>query len=310
MTRTSLPRGSANQLRLTASAIAAVLDAFPVAFLVVAASGDIEFANRELERLTGWRVSDIVGRSVRTVVPSANRGRRADGSSFDAEVLVSPALLDHGGATVWVIRDESERRRTAAELFDRATHDALTGLANRSLFADRLGHALAGLDRHPGALAVLFVDLDGFKLVNDRRGHASGDAVLRAVARSLLETVRPVDTVARLGGDEFVVLCESIGADATYELADRLRVAVRDATAHELGAGASGLVVTASVGVVLSTGRASVASLLDASDRAMYDAKRAGGDRVCVAGHGSHGLGDEESNDPSRAGPPPSSIGA
>ena len=262
------------------SDVAAVLEAVPVAMLVVDVEGAIEFANPEFQRLTGWSASEIVGCPVQEVVPSTTRCRRADGSSFQAEVVSSPVLLDHRGLTVWVIRDESERLRTEAELFDRATHDGLTGLANRSLLADRLEHALGRLSRHPGQLGVLFVDLDRFKQVNDVRGHAAGDAVLCAVAAALAGTVRPVDTVARVGGDEFVVLCESVDADAVRELSDRVRAAVGEATAQQLGPDAGDLRVSASVGVVMSVGGPSADVLIDAADQAMYVAKRAGGDRV------------------------------
>jgi diguanylate cyclase (GGDEF)-like protein len=263
---------------------AAILDAVPAALFVAGPDRTIRLVNHALVRLTGWAPSDLVGRPVDQLVPAPSRCRRADGTTFEAEVARSPVLLTAAGVVVSTIRDETVRVRTEAELFHRATHDGLTGLANRSLFVDRLAHTLDRLARHDGQVAVLFVDLDRFKEVNDRHGHAAGDAVLRAVADALAEAVRPADTVARVGGDEFVVLCELVDDDvAAGELADRVRAAVREATARALGADAGDLHVTASVGIAMAVHPSSPARLLDAADRAMYEAKRAGGDRVAFA---------------------------
>lgn len=258
-------------------------DAVPIAALVASSDRRIELVNRELLSLTGWSRAALVGRGLDELLPSTSRCVRLDGSSFPAEVRSSPVLLDAGCSRVWTIRDETSRLQTEADLFYRATHDELTGLANRSLLVDRLGHALDRLARHDGAVATLFVDLDRFKMVNDTRGHGAGDALLRAVADALVDAVRPGDTVARVGGDEFVVLCEAVTLGVARDLADRVRTATVTATRQELGA-ASDLVVTASVGVALDTHPSDAGLLLDAADRAMYAAKRAGGDRIAFAG--------------------------
>lgn len=162
-----------------------------------------------------------------------------------------------------------ELGRTRTALSDLANTDSLTGLPNRRLLDDRLSHGLSRRRRPPDGLAVIVLDLDGLKLVNDTRGHAAGDAVLRSVADSVRASVRPEDTVARMGGDEFVVLLEHATAAEAVRVAERVRAAVADAGGPS------------SVGVAWCDGiDIAPADLLRSADRAMYAAKRAGGDRV------------------------------
>jgi diguanylate cyclase (GGDEF)-like protein len=172
-----------------------------------------------------------------------------------------------------------ENGRLYQELHERALHDPLTGLANRGLFFDRVSHAIARLGRRPGPfLAVLFVDLDNFKLVNDTLGHARGDRLLALVAERLLMAVRDVDTVGRLGGDEFAVLLEDLATeDEAILVADRAVNLLR-APFDLAGKSAN---MSASIGVAIraddSTG---TDTLLAEADAAMYEAKRAGKGRV------------------------------
>ena len=160
------------------------------------------------------------------------------------------------------------------ELSHQAFHDSLTELPNRALFADRLGLALARTSRRKVAVAVLFLDLDGFKPINDRFGHEAGDRLLRAVAERVRACVRPEDTVARLGGDEFTVLLEDI-VDVRYAIgvAERIEETLREPfpiDGHEAR-------VTASIGIAVSSGPdTSPEDLMRNSDRAMYLAKRKG----------------------------------
>jgi diguanylate cyclase (GGDEF)-like protein len=160
------------------------------------------------------------------------------------------------------------------ELSHQAFHDSLTELPNRALFADRLGLALARTSRRRVAVAVLFLDLDGFKPINDRFGHEAGDRLLQAVAERVRACVRPEDTVARLGGDEFTVLLEDI-VDVRYAIgvAERIEEALREPfpiDGHEAR-------VTASIGIAVSSGPdTSPEELMRNSDRAMYLAKRKG----------------------------------
>ncbi|MFC5301980.1 diguanylate cyclase [Azospira restricta] len=171
---------------------------------------------------------------------------------------------------------ESEKR-----LHDMAHHDPLTGLANRLLLFERIGHAQQLAARHGRGFAVLLIDLDGFKTVNDTLGHDAGDQLLLAVARRLRDSVRSADTVARIGGDEFVVLIEECGdADAVKALAEKIVAALRRPVVLDDGE----VTIGASVGIARWPEHGEGAeALLRAADQAMYSAKRIGRNRVAVA---------------------------
>jgi diguanylate cyclase (GGDEF)-like protein len=178
-----------------------------------------------------------------------------------------------GLGLVGMVQDVTDRRRLEAELAHRAFHDPLTGLANRALFADRVAHALARAGRQPETAAVLYVDLDDFKGVNDTLGHAAGDALLAVVAARLLNATRGCDTVARLGGDEFAVLLENVRDEA-----DATTVAERVLAAVSTPAAVGGRLVgpRASVGIARAAPGTSAEELLRDADTAMYDAKARG----------------------------------
>ena len=169
-----------------------------------------------------------------------------------------------------------ERDALAADLRHRAFHDTLTGLANRELLLDRIDHALAASAREPGMTALILLDLDGFKTVNDSLGHQAGDRMLVSVAARISAAVRPGDTVARLGGDEFVVLMDTITnrADATTATA-RILAALNQA----LPAGPHTLTLTASAGIAFGTATTTPGNLLSEADAAMYEAKAHGRNR-------------------------------
>jgi diguanylate cyclase (GGDEF)-like protein/PAS domain S-box-containing protein len=185
--------------------------------------------------------------------------------------LVSDASGEPSHALV-VVQDVTERKRVEHRLAYRALHDDLTGLANRSLFLDRLSHALSGARRRGSATAVLFVDLDGFKAINDRHGHATGDTVLRATAERLETELRTADSIARIGGDEFLVLQEDVNdvADAIL-IAQRLQAAIR----APIGLSDGTLTLTASIGISVSECalREDAQTLITRADAAMYRAK-------------------------------------
>ena len=170
------------------------------------------------------------------------------------------------------------RRHTEA-LTHRALHDGLTGLPNRDLFEDRLEQALARARRRTVPIAVLFVDLDGFKQVNDVHGHEAGDKVLVEAARRLRSLVRTDDTVARYGGDEFTILAEDVGdAESARHLGER----VADELARPYS---GGLELAASVGIAFTANPAAVTpdGLIRRADHAMYRSKRPGARRAEVS---------------------------
>jgi diguanylate cyclase (GGDEF)-like protein/PAS domain S-box-containing protein len=177
-------------------------------------------------------------------------------------------------------QDVTSQREAAEALSQLALHDPLTALPNRSLFMDRLAQALHRLDRRDRVLAVLFVDLDRFKAINDRYGHAAGDETLLAVGERLREVLRPHDTVARLGGDEFVVLCEDLEDDrAAMRVAERVLAALE----RPILCGDHTVVSSASIGIAL-TRRSDTTpdALLRDADMAMYRAKETGRNRIEV----------------------------
>jgi diguanylate cyclase (GGDEF)-like protein len=168
----------------------------------------------------------------------------------------------------------------AAALAHQALHDPLTGLPNRALLLDRLAQAAARAGRDPAPLALLFLDLDEFKLVNDTLGHRAGDDLLKGVANRLVAVVRPGDTVARFGGDEFVVLCENMPGEAqAVDLAER----IADVLGRPVTIFGRELRVTASIGIVLAdAGLVTADDLLRYADIAMYQAKEQGRNRFAV----------------------------
>ena len=244
------------------------------------------------EDLIGVPIAEVLGGGDSEALDDLLTGR---GSSVQAERQYVHAdgqstWLLHGIATVlspqgepaWLAvsaQDITERRRAeqdlrelTAVLTERAVRDPLTGLANRALLEERLRAALARNTRSGETTAVLFLDLDRFKEVNDTHGHAVGDAVLRTVATRLVGVVRPADTVARLGGDEFVIVIEGGSETVIEALLPRLRHAFDS----PIEVGGRQLRVGASIGVAFSErGSSDPARLLSQADARMYDAKRA-----------------------------------
>jgi diguanylate cyclase (GGDEF)-like protein/PAS domain S-box-containing protein len=202
------------------------------------------------------------------------RLRHRDGSwrTFDA---VFRNLVDdpHVGGVVLTAHDVTERRALERQLAHQAFHDPLTGLANRSLFHDRVGHALERRKRTGRCVAALFIDLDEFKTVNDSLGHAAGDELLVAIGERLREATRPVDTAARLGGDEFAVLLEDVDSDEDVAgVAERVLAQI----AKPIRLHGARVVVRASIGIAVAADGETVGDLLRNADTAMYTAKDAG----------------------------------
>ncbi len=180
---------------------------------------------------------------------------------------------------VMSFRDVTDRKRLEDELAYRAFHDSLTGLANKALFQDRLDHALARNQRSGAHLAVLFIDLDDFKTVNDSLGHGEGDALLKRVAATLSGCLRPSDTAARLGGDEFAVLIEDVRSqDVVTDVAERILESLRP----PVRLGSKSVSAAGSIGIAFDVAGMTSEQLLRNADIAMYKAKGLGKNRFEV----------------------------
>ncbi|APZ42406.1 diguanylate cyclase [Acidihalobacter ferrooxydans] len=281
----------------------ALLDAVPEALVVVSAALEVVRVNAAAEHLFGYSQEALIGQPVGLLMPehvrkrqlallrdapaqahdvrhvdnTELRGLRADGSEFPCEISMTVTEIEGQQQSLVAVRDVTERRRMQAELVRLAESDPLTGLANRRVFDQTLAREHTRLRRGCPALSLALLDLDHFKRVNDRFGHAVGDRVLVRLAQVLCETARETDMPARLGGEEFGVLLPDTGLAAAEVFAERLREALHraDWPIPE---------VTASIGVAaLCDASVSTESLYRAADQALYAAKGAGRDRVMLA---------------------------
>lgn len=213
--------------------------------------------------------------------------KRKDGTTFPIEVRVGGVEYNGQRLILASVRDVTERRELERRLEYRAFHDPLTELPNRELFCDRLEKALEGAGRRREQIAVMFLDLDDFKTINDSLGHEAGDELLKAVAKRLRACLRPSDTVARFGGDELALLLEDIDRDSAEHIAKRIEREL--SRPFSLSHSGKQVQVSASVGVALGGHvRASTDDLLRSADLAMYRVKRsnkAGHEVPDFAGH-------------------------
>jgi diguanylate cyclase (GGDEF)-like protein/PAS domain S-box-containing protein len=211
----------------------------------------------------------------RNVTSYDTRFDRPDGSYFPVTMTASPVIRGSSSSgAVIVFRDTSERKAFEEQLARHAFQDALTGLANRRLLLDHLDHALLQADRAGNQVAVLFCDIDRFKLVNDNLGHQVGDELLRVIGDRIRRAVRPGDTLSRFGGDEFVILLEGVTSpEDASEVADAVLGSLRDPIVLSAG---HEVVATVSIGVALSEYGKSRDDLLHDADVAMYRAKERG----------------------------------
>ncbi|GAB4060492.1 diguanylate cyclase domain-containing protein [Uliginosibacterium sediminicola] len=210
--------------------------------------------------------------------------RCKDGSTVWADINTS-AIRNHAGDVIGILgvaRDISMRREAEARMRHMAQHDQLTGLPNRNLFSDRLGQAIADAQRHTEQLALMYLDLDKFKPINDNFGHATGDLVLREAAARMCACVRDSDTVARVGGDEFIVLLRRLdNAEDALRVADKIRQSLRES----IVLGAQRFNISCSIGIAIYPQHGDNEITLCAhADQAMYNAKHSGRDKVTLYG--------------------------
>lgn len=279
------------------------LDSIGDAVICTDVSGNITFLNIIAERMTGWPLREVSGRlmtdafrivnaSTRKAVPnpmglepeSKRAGNlpsnsvlvRRDGTEMYIEDSVAP-IHDHDGqvvGSVLVFRDVSAAREMTDQIAHSAEHDFLTGLPNRLLLNDRIGQAIALAKRNKVKIAVLFMDMDGFKHINDSLGHPAGDRLLQCIANRLRDCVRAPDTVSRQGGDEFIVLLQGVKVPEDAAVAAKRLLKT---LAETYFMGRHNLHITASIGVSLYPDDGSDAeTLIKNADTAMYQAKENG----------------------------------
>jgi len=216
---------------------------------------------------------DVMQDGVVRVLRHECRFVRADGRVIWVAVSTSrvPAIGGRPAHLIMHIADITDRKRLEAELSHRALHDPLTGLANRTLLSERIRAAVARQGRHGRPSHLFYLDLDGFKAVNDRYGHAAGDKVLTELARRVITLLRAGDCAARLGGDEFAVLCEDTEPHQAASIAERLRAAA----AEPFPVDGVEITLSAAVGSCI-VHHTDTAALLREADHSMYESKRQG----------------------------------
>jgi diguanylate cyclase (GGDEF)-like protein/PAS domain S-box-containing protein len=290
---------------------AELLEWLPDGLLVVDEAGSIVYANRQAERLTGYRRSELLGMRIELLLPVRLRTthrehrrdynshprrrpmgtadhefllRRKDGTQLAADIALGPIGRPGGRQTAAAIRDASERTKLEADLKRRALHDPLTDLPNRNLFFDRLKQAMLANRRDRRSVALVMLDLDGFKTINDSLGHVAGDQILRDLAVALQAGLRSTDTVARIGGDEFAWILPSMaGPQATIR---RVRSLLRSVTrTYAFDGKPVQIGVSAGLALFPDDGR-NADALMRHADLALYTAKRQGGGLAFIRSHG------------------------
>jgi diguanylate cyclase (GGDEF)-like protein len=212
----------------------------------------------------------------------STNGTFCNGVRIDRRELSDGDKISVGASTILKFTfQDSVDEHYQKRLFESALRDGLTSTFNRRYFVDRLNAEMRFAFRHDKALALLFVDIDHFKKINDTYGHQAGDHVLAAVAREMIAIIRTEDVLARYGGEEFAIICREIEKEGALALGERLRAAVASAKFQHDG---RDIPVTISVGAAVAYKPQAAQPLIAAADAAMYEAKRAGRNRVCFQG--------------------------
>jgi diguanylate cyclase (GGDEF)-like protein/PAS domain S-box-containing protein len=277
-----------------------LLEAAPDAMVVVDQRGEILLLNVQAEKQFGYHRDELVGQKVKNIIPEgfAERliadalrsvedalaqqigtgieliGKRKDGSEFPIEIMLSPLESAEGILVTAAIRDITTRKKAEAQMIHSSEHDFLTGLPNRMLLNERVDQAIRLARRYGRKIAVLFLDLDGFKHINDSLGHPAGDKLLQSVAKRLVDCVRGSDTVSRQGGDEFVVLLSEVAQVENPTLAVR-RMLTAVAEGHSVDD--HDLHITCCIGISnYPDDGLDSETLIKNADTAMYQAKENG----------------------------------
>ncbi|TFC88005.1 phosphodiesterase [Cryobacterium sinapicolor] len=299
VTDVTAQRAAENAAAAAAARFEAAFASSPLGTAIVTVDGQIVAANKRLLGLAG-RTDTLVAEQIETIFMPAENGdddlpegagqgaastrqrldrRMRHGGNQDTWVKVSIAEIaeifegDQAGGLLYQVEDITARRLAEARVEHLAFHDPLTNLPNRLLLLDRLKQALLQASRRSRGVAVLFIDLDRFKFVNDSLGHHAGDAVLTEVAIRLRQSIRASDTVSRIGGDEFVVICPDVGgSEDVHRIADSIQASI----ARPIMIGDQIASVDASIGIAFGLGHDDAEVLLRNADQAMYLAKDRG----------------------------------
>lgn len=291
------------QLKASVEHLDGIMASVVDAIITIEEDGSIASVNRSAERLFGYTQDELKGRNVNVLIPEPYRNAhfgylrrqvdaadgagiagpreveavRRDGSTFPVDVAVTAMHVAGRRLYVGVVRDITERRRNTARMAYLANIDTMTGLPNRNLFMDRLDHAMRQAVRGDRLMALFYVDLDGFKQVNDTLGHHVGDDLLEQIASRLGSILRMSDTLARIGGDEFTVILEGLqSVEGATEVADKLL----EAMAKPFFVGGHEVVVSLSIGItIFPFADETIHELLRNADLAMYRAKQLGRNR-------------------------------
>lgn len=287
--------------------IKALLETAPDPIVELDADARIVLANARTDELFGYERSELIKRPIEKLFAERSRelvaerfhaiiagtdsagslslgqdlyGQRKDGTEFAVDVTVSTVSTDDGPVVTSIIRDVTDRKRFEAQLKHLADHDALTDLFNRRRFEEELVEYADYAQRYKESGAVLLLDLDRFKYINDTHGHKAGDEVIRAVGTALRGTVRVSDVVARLGGDEFAILLKNLDRAEAERIAQALLETVR---VRQLPISGRSNTMTTSIGIALFDEDVIAENLLVNADLAMYAAKDQGGNRFEVS---------------------------
>lgn len=281
--------------------LANVLGTVRDAIITIDQKGNVQSINAAGERMFGYPKNQVLGQNVKMLMPSHYaehhdrhlhayvtqgnalslensrelEGQHANGAVFPIELTVTEMMEGNQRLFTGVIRDITERKKAQDKIQYMAHHDALTKLPNRNLYIDRVERAIVRAERSGKPLAIMFVDLDKFKPINDELGHEAGDAVLKAVAERMLTCVRLSDTVARFGGDEFVAILENLDhADSAAVVAQKVISRLLEPIPVPGGKQAS---VGASIGIsIFPQDGKTLDELAHAADQAMYAVKQSG----------------------------------